>query len=81
MRRLPIFFALLASSAIAHAGDKVLYQPVPAWVKPAPAVDAAKLAEDAPVLLIMDNRQRIDGATVSAYQEIVSRNGSTQAQG
>jgi tetratricopeptide (TPR) repeat protein/transglutaminase-like putative cysteine protease len=81
MRRLPIVFALLASSSIAHAGDKVLYQPVPSWVKPAPPIDTAKLGDDAPVVTVLDNQQRIDGGEVIAYVESATRVGSTQAQG
>ncbi|WP_375287033.1 DUF3857 domain-containing protein [Sphingomonas sp.] len=81
MPRLPIVFALLASSSIAHAGDKVLYQPVPSWVKPAPPIDTAKLGDDAPVLLVIDNQQKIEGGKVWAYVETATRVASPQLLG
>lgn len=81
MRRLPMFFALLASSSIVHAGDKVLYQPVPGWVKPAPPVESAKLADDAPVLLVMDSQQKLEDGQIWAYVETATRVASPQLLG
>ncbi|MBN8846790.1 MAG: hypothetical protein BGO24_10250 [Sphingomonas sp. 67-36] len=81
MRRLPLFVALLATSAMAQAGEKPLYQPAPAWVKPAPAVDAAKLTGDAPVLLLFDNQQRLEDGRVWSYVESAARAASTEALG
>jgi tetratricopeptide (TPR) repeat protein len=81
MRRLPVFFAVLASAAPAFAGEKVLYQPVPDWVKPAPAVDTAKLGEDAPVLLVLDNQQKLEGGQVWTYMETATRAANAQLLG
>ena len=79
MRRLPVFFALLASSAIAHASDNPLYASVPAWVKPAPALDGTKIADDAPVALLLDNQQRLEAGQVSSYFDTATRAASTEA--
>lgn len=73
MRNLAIFAVLLAGSSLAHAGETPLYQPAPAWVKPAPAIDVAKLPADAPQVLIYDNQQRIDGDTVTTYLDTAQR--------
>lgn len=58
-----------------------MYQPAPAWVKPAPAVDAAKLTGDAPVLLLFDNQQRLEDGRVWSYVESAARAASTEALG
>lgn len=79
MRRLPLFVALLATSAIAHAGDKPLYQPMPDWVKPAPAIDATKLGDDAPMLLVFDNQQRLENGRAWSYMETATRAASAEA--
>lgn len=72
---------LLATASAAHAGDKVLLQPVPGWVKPAPPIEAAKLDDAAPIVVVLDNQQRIDGSRVDAYVESATRVASTQLQG
>ncbi|MCW6531837.1 DUF3857 domain-containing protein [Sphingomonas sp. MMSM20] len=79
MRRLPLFVVLLATSAIAHAGDKPLYQPMPDWVKPAPAIDATKLGDDAPMVLIFDNQQRLENGRAWSYMETATRAASAEA--
>lgn len=65
----------------AHAGDKPLFAPVPAWVKPAPAIDAAKLDDSAPVLLVFDNQQRLQDGEVVNYVESATRAATTQVLG
>jgi hypothetical protein len=52
MRRLALLALFGSTSWAAHAADKVVYQPVPGWVKPAPAIDTAKITNDSPVLLV-----------------------------
>jgi len=64
---------LLSTVGVAHAGDKPLYQPAPAWVLPAPAVDTAKLDDAAPVLQIFDQQQRLEDGQVSIYLESAIR--------
>ncbi len=69
---------LLASAAPAWAGDKPVYAAVPAWVKPAPAIDMAKIAEDAPVFLVLDHQQRLADGQVWHYVETATRIASEQ---
>lgn len=60
----------LATPAI--AGDKPLYQPVPAWVKPAPPLTASN-AEDAPLLVRIDDQERLADGTVWSYRDVATR--------
>ncbi|MEO9129745.1 MAG: hypothetical protein ABI240_00910, partial [Sphingomonas sp.] len=62
-----VFTALLVAGGAAHAGDKPIYAPVPDWVKPAPAVDGSTVKDDAPVLLVVDNQQRLKDGEVTTY--------------
>ncbi len=64
--------ACLAASA-AQAGDKPLYQPVPGWVKPAPAIDLATIKDDAPIFLTLDTQERLQDGTVWSYREVATR--------
>ncbi len=66
--------AVVAGSAsTAWASETVRYEPAPAWVKPAPAVDAAKLDGDSPLLLVADDQQRLVDGEVWSYQERATR--------
>ncbi|WP_315760905.1 DUF3857 domain-containing protein [Sphingomonas sp. Y38-1Y] len=68
MLRVAAFTAcLLASAAPAWAGETPLYQPVPAWVKEAPAPVADKLPTPRPQVLIFDQQQRIEDGRLSTY--------------
>lgn len=73
-----LFTTLLVAGGAAHAGDKPIYAPVPDWVKPAPAVDASTIKDDAPVLLVVDNQQRLKDGEVTTYGETVIRVATTQ---
>lgn len=73
MRRLVILGLLASVGGVAHAGDKPLYQPAPAWVKPAPPIDATKLKDDSPLLLTLDRQERLEDGTVWAYSDIATR--------
>jgi len=64
---------LLGTAAMAHASDKPVYAPAPAWAKPAPQVDAAKLDDDGPILLVMDSQQRLQDGQVWSYFESDTR--------
>ncbi|MFT3975998.1 MAG: DUF3857 domain-containing protein [Sphingomonas bacterium] len=79
MRRLPLFVALLGTSAIVHAGEKPLYQAAPAWVKPAPAIDGAKLTDASPPMLMFDNQQRLENGQVWSYFDTATRAVSSEA--
>lgn len=69
---------LLSTAGVAHAGDKPLYQPAPAWVLAAPAVDIAKLDDAAPIVQIFDQQQRLEDGQVSIYLESAIRIASPQ---
>lgn len=57
----------------ALAADKVLYQPPPAWVKPAPPVDAATIDGESPIMLVFDDQERLGDGQVWTYRESVTR--------
>lgn len=60
-------------SVPAHAGDKVLIQPIPAWVTPAPASSAALSggsAAQSAQLPRFDEQVKVEGDTVTAYVDV-----------
>ena len=69
--------ACLVATA-AQASDKPLYQPAPAWVKPAPAIDPTTLKDDAPILLTLDTQDRLQDGTVWAYRDVATRMASAE---
>lgn len=81
MRRLALVALFGSTSWAAQAADKVLYQPVPAWVKPAPAIDPATVTPDSPVLMLLDNQQRLEGGTVWQYTDTATRIASAEMLG
>lgn len=70
--------ALVLAAGSARAGDKPVYASVPDWVKPAPPVDTGKLGDDAPLLLVVDQQQRLSGGEVWAYMDSATRIASGQ---
>lgn len=78
IRKIALLGVFLASAAPAWANDKPVYAPVPDWVKPAPPVDMAAIGEDAPILLIIDQQQRIADGQVWHYMESATRIASPQ---
>jgi len=78
MVRRAFLLALLASASAAHAGDKPVYAPAPAWVTPAPPLDPAKLGPDAPVMLIIDRQQRIQDGQLWSYVDAATRAATPQ---
>jgi tetratricopeptide (TPR) repeat protein len=78
MLRPILFTAFVMVGSAAQAGDKPLYAPAPVWVKPAPPIDAAKLATDAPIFLVMDSQQRLQDGEVASYSEQAARMTSPQ---
>ncbi len=77
--RLALGVAMVAIAGAANAGEVPLYQAIPAWVKPAPAIDPAKAeAPDAPPFLIFDSQQRIEGDHVWQYVDSARRVGTQQ---
>nr|WP_277924558.1 DUF3857 domain-containing protein [Sphingomonas sp. CROZ-RG-20F-R02-07] len=57
----------------ADASDKPVYQPVPVWVKPAPAIDGATLKPDSPLLLTYDQQARLADGMSWAYTDLATR--------
>lgn len=62
----------------AHAGDKPIYAPAPAWVKPAPPIDGTKLTDASPVLLLFDQQQTLEKGKVWAYIDSATRASTTE---
>ncbi|MBO9621342.1 MAG: DUF3857 domain-containing protein [Sphingomonas sp.] len=78
-RRSIVVMAALASGAgVAHAGDKPLYQPAPAWVKPAPPIDMSKLSDGDPIMLMFDQQQRLADGQEWVYTDMAMRIASPQ---
>ena len=78
LSRVALATALLCAAGSAHAGDKPLYGPAPAWVTPAPPIDPAKLGADGPVMLIADGQQLMKDGTVWGYADLAMRASSSQ---
>ena len=78
MRRSPLFFALLCTAGVAHAADKPLYQPAPAWIAPAPPIDAATMTDASPAIVLLDNQQRVENGQVWSYFDTATRASSAQ---
>lgn len=74
-----VVLPLLAWPTIAIASDKPMYQPAPAWVKPSPPIDATKLTDASPLLLVYDNQQKLEKGEVWTYVETAARVATTQA--
>jgi tetratricopeptide (TPR) repeat protein/transglutaminase-like putative cysteine protease len=81
MRAWGFLVPLAAVPATAMAGETLAYAPAPAWVKPAPAIDATRLTADAPVILLYDNQQRLADGQVWAYVDSATRASTTQILG
>ncbi|HVJ00536.1 MAG TPA: DUF3857 domain-containing transglutaminase family protein, partial [Sphingomonas sp.] len=79
LRKSIVVMAALASGAgVAHAGDKPLYVPVPAWVKPAPPLDASKLTDADPIMLVLDQQRRFENGQEWGYIDMAMRIASPQ---
>lgn len=78
LRKLLPALALFSFAGAAQAGDKPLYAPAPAWVKPAPAIDAAKLTDADPILLMVDQQQRLEDGETAVYFDMATRIASPQ---
>ncbi|QNA84823.1 DUF3857 domain-containing protein [Sphingomonas sp. So64.6b] len=68
-----LFIALVAVSGVVHASDKPIYAPAPDWVKPAPPPTAPAAGEEAPVMMVFDQQQRLQDGQVWAYVERAMR--------
>lgn len=78
LREMTVAVALVCAPGLAWAGDKPLYQPAPAWVKPAPPIDVSKLGDADPILLVMDQQQRFEKGQVWVYADMAMRIASPQ---
>lgn len=63
--------SLLALSAPAYAGEDVIYAAAPAWVEPY-ELDKTLIA-DGPSALLYDWQHRLDGGTVTSYEDAAIR--------
>jgi len=79
VRRLFVAALLCGTAGVAHAGDKPLYQPAPAWVTPAPEPVTTGLGDDAPMLMVADIQARIADGQSWSYYERAMRLASMQA--
>lgn len=72
--------ALVASvgASAAIANETPVYRAAPEWVKPAPAIDLAKLDAESPVLLILDQQHRFEDGRVTIYADQALRMASAQ---
>ncbi len=73
IRKSLALLALFSFAGVAHAGDKPLYAPAPGWVKPAPPIDATKLTDADPILLMADQQQRLQGGQAWVYFDTAMR--------
>jgi len=77
--RVKIRFVMIAALATApghaFAGETILYQPTPSWVKLAavPASGAASGAGDAPSLLVYDTQQRVENGQLWQYSDTAAK--------
>lgn len=79
MSRLAFLGFLLSTAGVAHAGDKPLMQPMPDWVKPAPAPDTRNLTDDSPLLLVNDVQARLGDGGSWTYVERATRLATIQS--
>jgi len=77
--RVKIRFIMIAALATvpghAFAGETILYQPTPSWVKLAavPASGAASEAGDAPSLLVYDTQQRVENGQLWQFSDTAAK--------
>ena len=81
MKRFMLFLGLVGSGSAALAGDKPIYADIPAWVKPAPPIDTAKLSENSPPLVLLDNQQQLEDGRTWAYFDTATLAGSAEMLG
>ena len=78
MRRGVLLGMVLGTTGVAHASDKPVYAPAPAWVKPAPPIDAAALTDASPAVVRYDSQQRLEDGRVWSYFDTATRAASSQ---
>lgn len=69
------------SASAAMANETPVYRAAPAWAKPAPTIDLAKLDANSPVLLILDQQHRFESGRVTIYADQALRMASAQVVG
>jgi tetratricopeptide (TPR) repeat protein len=70
--------ALVSGAGVAYAGDKPLYQPAPAWVVAPVEPDLVKLGDSDPMIVILDQQQRMRDGEVLYYLDQATRVASAQ---
>lgn len=71
--------AAATTASMALAGAVPRYEPTPAWIKPAPAIDSVKAAATPGALLVVDQQQRLQAGEVWSYVDTATRILSEQA--
>ena len=66
------------AAGTARAGEVPLYRPAPDWVRPAPPITPAQLADTAPVLVLLDAQQRLEAGEVWGYVDTATRIASAE---
>lgn len=72
---------ILMSGTAAIAGDKPVIAPAPDWIAPLPPTAIAKPDPNGPLLLVLDQQQRIVDGQVWAYQDTAMRIASAEILG
>lgn len=68
------FIVLAAVGTAAHAGDKPLVQAAPIWVKPPALLAAPKPQEEAPLTVLLSDRQvRFERGSITTFQRTILR--------
>ena len=69
----PAAVIALAQAGGALASETVQYGPAPAWVVRAALPDLTKQGAEAPIIVLFDNQQRIDGDTLTVFMDAATR--------
>lgn len=79
MRTWPIFVALMATSSLAHAGDKPLIgQALPTWVKPVAAPPIIAPGDGPLTVVLADQQVRLERTGVTVFSKAVVRINNAQ---
>lgn len=71
----------LAWVSAASAGETIRYEAAPAWIKAAPALNAAKLTDTDPPLQVRDQQVRLNGDEAWVYSDLATRAATAQMLG
>lgn len=78
MRWLTTLAVCALAAGTAEAGETPLYQPVPAWVRPAAATTLATPSSSAPIIVLLDTQHRLKDGQVWRYVDAATRVASAE---